>query len=126
MSKDIKIQEKNLHPNRGWVLIKTVKVSKETSTGLIIPDSQEPESMIGRVIEVGREMIRDGGVVEQPPFFDFDSKDQIKRHNLVKGDIIIYREHTQHEIPQYDGAEEKLAFVHFDTILGILKDFYKL
>ena len=127
MGKPIKIEEKNLHPNRGWILIKTVQTDKTTAAGVFLPDNRNVEPMFGRVLEIGRGILREGGIMEEPPFFDLKDKEGLpsKRRQLKAGDIIIYREHTQHEIQGNTGEDEKVAFVNFDSILGVMLDYSK-
>lgn len=114
---------KNIHPSKGWVLVEIIKPERKTAQGIVLPESVAKEPMMGKVIEIGRPQVKESGLVEEAPVFDIkDEKgDAMKRRKLKISDVVIYKQHTAHEIV---GAQfEKIAFVNFESILGIELDY---
>lgn len=108
-----------MYPARGWILIKVNQEEKKTKEGIYLTDTLENEPMYGEVLEIGRPLIKEGGVVLEAPDFDFLDKDHkpISRRKLQIGDTLIFKQHTQHELPSYVG--DKIAFVNFESVLGV-------
>lgn len=117
----MKIKEADLYPGKGWILIKEIEWNKETSAGVALPDTVEEAPMLGEVLKIGGEVVKEGGVIETPPSFDIlDKSGKPKSRQPLKiGDTIIYKQHTNHEIVGDDGVD-KIAFVNFDSILGVI------
>lgn len=108
-----------LHPARGWVLVKVLEEEKKTKQGIYLTDTLHDEPMLGEVLEIGRPIVREGGLVSEAPDFDILDKDKkpLRRRKLEIGDIVIFKAHTDHQLPSYE-VGEKIAFVNFDSILG--------
>ena len=108
-----------MHPSRGWILIKVNQEEKQTKEGIYLTDTLENEPMNGEVLEIGRPLIKEGGTVLEAPDFDLlDENHKPKtRRKLQIGDTLIFKQHTQHELPSYVG--DKIAFVNFESVLGV-------
>jgi len=111
--------ENIMHPSRGWILIKVILEEKKTKGGVYITDTLENEPMLGEVLEIGRPLLKEGGIVLEAPDFDLLDKNKkpLTRRKLQIGDTLIFKQHTQHEIPSYVG--DRFAFVNFDSVLGV-------
>ena len=94
---------------------------QKTTAGVELPDNLKDEPMYGKVIEIGKPRIIEGGVVLEVPSFVIGSNEEGKGgqlHNLKKGDVVIFKHHTQHEINDYS-VDNKMAFVSFDSVLAL-------
>ena len=105
-----------LHPSRGWILIKVLDGEKKTG-GVYLPEDMEDQPMYGEVIEVGKPLIKEGGVVLEIDGEIPQPEGGTKKRKLQPKDVIIYKQHTQHEIPSYVG--DTVAFVNFESVLGV-------
>ena len=107
-----------IYPHRGYLLVEIVK--RGLKGGLEMPDSMKEEPTFGKVLDVGAPDLLEGGVVCEPPAFrvgtDADGNGG-KQHKIHRGDLILFKRHTQQDVPGYE--EPKQAFVHFTNVLGI-------
>ena len=112
--------EDKIHPSRGWVLIKVNQEEKKTKEGIYLTDTLENEPMYGQVLEIGRPLIKEGGTVLEAPEFDLLDKNYkpASRRKLEIGDTLIFKAHTNHDLPSYTG--DKISFVNFESVLGVM------
>lgn len=89
-----------IHPHKGLYLVEIIK--KEKAGSVYLPDQNNQQPMMGKVIEVGDPYVAEGGVMEYPTY--------------KVGDIIIFKKHRQHEIEDY--STTTMAFVEFSALLG--------
>ena len=107
----------DIYPGKGWILVEIV----EAESKIELPDSSKGESMYGKVLEIGKAKVGEGGVVVEAPSFIIESNEEGlggKDYKIRKGDIILFKKMTEHGIQQYDTNTET-AFVAFDSVLGI-------
>ncbi len=110
----------NIYPGRGWILIELV----EAESKVALPDSAKGESMYGKILEIGKPGIGEGGViVEAPSFIVGSNEDNMggKDYKIRKGDVILFKKMTEHGITNY-GSTREVAFVNFDSVLGVKID----
>ncbi len=92
-----------IHPVSGHLLVKPLKKTKTTPSGIVLPDSHEDKPQEGEVLEVGDTFLTDYGAKKTAP--------------CKKGDKVIYREWGGKEYKQND---EELLILKFDDVMAIV------
>ena len=105
-------------PSAGYLLIRVLKAGNTTSGGLYLPEDQKEEPMTATVLEIGKSIVKDGTIL-YPPEFDVLDQGVLKRRKLKVGDTIYYKRRTQHELNEQLEVEERIAFLPFDSVLGL-------
>lgn len=93
-----------IKPTSGYVLIEPEEATKQTSSGIYLPDSatgDKPQQ--GKVLSVGSDEITDKGAKKASP--------------AKKGDKVIYKKWGGNEV-KIDNKE--YLFVKFEDILAVL------
>lgn len=98
-------------PNRGWLLIEIIKPERKTKAGLILTESIHEEPMNCRILAIGLQTVKAGGIIAYPPQFD--------NRKIEVGDIVIFKARSQHEIRETLG-DDQIAFIEFDSVLGLV------
>jgi chaperonin GroES len=102
-----------LTPLQDWVLIRNDERSKESTGGIIIPESAQETPEKGEVLAIGM-----GRFVEEK-----DSKEKLKKKTFVKttlipGEHILYKKYAARQV---EGDEEELVLVREEDVLGSLR-----
>jgi chaperonin GroES len=92
-----------VNPLAGYVLVKPQEQTKQTSSGIIIPDSHDEKPQNGKVLAVG-EAYYDHGVKIEP--------------NVKKGDKVFYKKWGGNEIKI---GEIEYQFLKVEDILAVIK-----
>lgn len=103
-----------IYPSPGFLLIELLDGKGQTAKGIYLPESVA-ESMTAKVLAVGFQKLI-GEKYLDPPSFRARGVDI--PHRVAEGDIIIYKPHTIHELPNYEGTA-KQALLPFETCLGL-------
>lgn len=94
-----------IKPTSGYVLIEPEEATKQTSSGIYLPDSaagDKPQQ--GKVLAVGPADVTEKGLKKDSP--------------AVKGDKVIYKKWGGNEV-KIDGKE--YLFVKFEDVLAVIK-----
>lgn len=110
-----------IYPSRGQVLIKVILPEGVTRAGVVTTQTTTEEPMYGKILEIGKPAVRDGAIVDAPSFVVGTDKENLggRNHKLRKGDVVVFRQHSQQELIDQVEVDEKIAFLDFDHILGI-------
>lgn len=95
----------------GWVLIEPIEEEKQTSSGIMLPDSSQDVSMKGRVLAKGKsiKLRRDNEWTFQEGSWTIPVK---------IGDIVLFKKYSGQTVKQ-DGKELKL--VEFKDLLAVIE-----
>lgn len=94
----------SLKPTSGYILIAPEEQSKQTSSGIYLPDSASGEKpQQGQVLAVGSDEITSDGVKKPSP--------------AKKGDLVFYKKWGGNEV-KISGKE--YIFVKFEDILAVI------
>ncbi|MCJ7827939.1 co-chaperone GroES [Patescibacteria group bacterium] len=94
-----------LRPTAGYALIEPVELDKKTASGIVLPDTHEEKSQKGKVIGMGKTLVKDG--VEFKPEFKV-------------GQTVIYKKWGGDEV-KFGISGEEYIFVKFEDVLAIIK-----
>jgi chaperonin GroES len=101
-TKTTKIKKINLNPTPGYILIEPVEASRQTQSGLYLPDTASPEKpQKGKVLAVGGDEVTTSGALKASP--------------VKVGEIVIYKKWGGNEV-KIEGKE--YLFVKFDDVLA--------
>lgn len=94
----------DLKPTAGYVLVEPMESVKQTSSGIVLPESHEDKPSKGKVLAVGpKEHCRCGDKCEiDPP--------------CKKADVVIYKKWGGNE---YKVDDKEYLFIKFEDILAI-------
>jgi co-chaperonin GroES (HSP10) len=93
-----------IKPTPGHILIE-ILTERKTGSGLVLTDViAEQSPMYGKVVEIGEDIERE--------------KDLFDKSSARKGDVVIFRRHSEQELPEYSN-ENKLALIRFQDVLAI-------
>ncbi|HUW24554.1 MAG TPA: co-chaperone GroES [Patescibacteria group bacterium] len=95
----------NLKPTAGYVLIEPEEAVKQTSSGIVLPESHDEKPQKGKVLAVGPAEPCDCG----------DSKCARKAPCRL-GDTVIYKKWGGNE---YKVGEKELMFIKFEDIMAV-------
>ena len=105
-------------PGPGWLLIEVIEVEAKTKSGVYLSQSakEQEEPQYGKVKEIGKPDIKEGGVVVDAPSFIISDKEgnPQKLHKLERGDTILFKKLTQHDL-----GFEDLAMLRFESVIGL-------
>ena len=93
-----------LKPAAGYLLIEPEESMKQTSSGIVLPESHDEKPQTGKVLAVGEDELLDSGKTRKSP--------------VKVGDIVVYKKWGGNE---YKIGEKELLFIKFEDILAILK-----
>jgi len=93
----------NLKPTAGYVLIEPAEASRQTDSGIYLPETSEEKPQKGTILAVGPDELTDSGKIRKSP--------------VKKGDEVIYKKWGGNEV-KIDGKE--YLFVKFEDILAIV------
>ena len=105
-------------PSAGYLLIRVLQSGSTTSGGLYLPEDQKEEPMTAVVVAIGKSTMKDGTII-YPPDFNVVDQEVLKRRKLKIGDTIYYKRRTQHELNEQLEIEERIAFLPFESVLGL-------
>lgn len=92
----------SLKPTPGYLLIEPTQVERTTVSGIVLPESHEEKTQMGKILAVGGEEITESGAKKLAP--------------CKVGDVVVYKQWGGNEIKR-EGKEYLL--VKFDDILAI-------
>ena len=104
MAKKSKKQGLALKPAAGYLLIEPEESMKQTSSGIVLPESHDEKPQQGKVLAVGADELLDSGKTRKTP--------------CKVGDIVVYKKWGGNE---YKIDEKELLFIKFEDILAIVK-----
>lgn len=93
-----------IRPAAGYLLIEPEEAVKQTSSGIVLPESHDEKPQKGKVLAVGPEEITEAGKTVKPP--------------CKTGEIVVYKKWGGNE---YKVEDKELLFIKFDDILAILE-----
>jgi len=93
----------NLKPTAGYVLIEPAEASRQTDSGIYLPETSEEKPQKGTILAVGPDELTDSGKIRKSP--------------VKSGDEVIYKKWGGNEV-KIDGKE--YLFVKFEDILAIV------
>lgn len=102
--KKTKEKKINLHLTAGYVLIEPAEATRQTESGIYLPETSEEKPQKGNVLAVGPDEITDSGVKKKSP--------------VKVGDSVIYKKWGGTEV-KIEGKE--FLFAKFDDILAVVK-----
>lgn len=103
-----------IYPAPGYVLIEIVDPEEQTKEGLYLGAAKDGKLLYGKIIEIGKPKILEGGMVSDAP--SFIVKDT--NHKLNKESIVIFKQYTQHEVSEYV-EDKRYALLSFEAILAV-------
>lgn len=104
-TKTTKAKKVNLIPTPGYILVEPVEASRQTQSGLYLPDTASPEKpQKGKVLAVGGEELLPNGVKKVSP--------------VKPNDVVIYKKWGGNEV-KIEGKE--YLFIKFEDVLAIEK-----
>lgn len=90
-----------LKPTAGYVLVEPVESEKQTSSGIVLPESHEEKPSKGKVLKVGGAIYAEGHETLSP---------------AKVGDVVVYKKWGGNE---YKIEDKELLFIKFEDILAI-------
>lgn len=93
-----------IKPAAGNLLIEPEETVKQTSSGIVLPESHDEKPQRGKVLAVGPDELTDSGKLRKPP--------------CKAGDIVVYKKWGGNEYKVYD---KELLFIKFEDILAVTK-----
>lgn len=94
----------NLKPTAGYILIDPEEAVRQTSSGIVLPESHEEKPQKGKVLAIG-------------PSEPCGCDDKCERKAPCKvGDAVIYKKWGGNE---YRQGEKELMFIKFEDIMAI-------
>ena len=93
----------NIHPVAGFLLVEPQKQETTTSSGIVLPESNQNKPQQGKVLAVGASVYKDGREISSPCKID---------------DIVVYSEWGGKE---YKENNVNLLLLKFDDIMAIIK-----
>ncbi len=93
-----------IRPLQDRIIVKRIDEEETTAGGIIIPDTAKEKPQEGKVIAVGKGMIRDDGTLQ--------------KLDVKKGDRVLFGKFSGTEV-DLDGTEHLI--IHEDDVLGILE-----
>ena len=94
----------NLKPTAGYVLIEPQEAVKQTSSGIVLPESHDEKPQKGKVLAVGPNPCCD------------DDKCDCEKAPCKVGDMVVYKKWGGNE---YKIDDKEYLFVEFKDILAI-------
>jgi chaperonin GroES len=91
-----------IQPTAGYVLIEPQEAVKQTSSGIVLPESHDEKPQKGKVLAVGPE--------------ESVSYNTVRKAPCKVGDIVIYKKWGGNEY-KVDGKE--LMFIKFEDIMAV-------
>lgn len=102
MSKSIALDQ--IKPTQGYLLIEPEEATKQTSSGIYLPDSATADKpQQGKVLAVGSAEVNDKGLTKKTP--------------AAKGDKVIYKKWGGNEVKI---ENKEYMFVKFEDILAVI------
>jgi len=95
-------QSQTLKPAAGYLLIEPEESLKQTSSGIVLPESHDEKPQQGRVLAIGENEITESGKVRKAP--------------CRVSDIVVYKKWGGNE---YKVGEKEYLLVEFKDILAI-------
>lgn len=92
-----------LTPLAGYVLVEPASTTKQTASGIYLPDSHEEKPQHGTVIAVGGSVYDDGREITSP---------------VKKGDQVMYKKWGGNDIKLGD---IEYQFLKFEDLLAVIK-----
>lgn len=94
----------NIEPAVGCLLVEPEEAMKQTSSGIVLPESHDEKPQKGKVLAVGGNEILDSGKSRKAP--------------CKIGDVVVYKKWGGSE---YKVEDKELMFIKFEDILAIVK-----
>lgn len=104
MAKKSKKQSLGIKPAAGYLLIEPEESMKQTSSGIVLPESHDEKPQQGKVLAIGENEITESGKVRKAP--------------CKVSDIVVYKKWGGNE---YKVDDKELLFIKFEDILAIVK-----
>lgn len=92
-----------LIPAAGYLLIEPEESMKQTSSGIVLPESHDEKPQTGKVLAVGEDELLESGKIRKAP--------------CKVNDVVVYKKWGGNE---YKVENKELLFVKFDDILAIV------
>ncbi len=92
-----------IRPLQDRILVKRIEEEETTAGGIILPDTAKEKSQEGKVVAVGKGMIRDDGKLQKP--------------DVKKGDRVLFGKFAGTEVTLKD---EEHVIIREDDVLGIV------
>ncbi len=93
-----------IRPLRDRIIVKRIEEEETSKGGIIIPDTAKEKPQEGKVIAVGKGMIRDGG--------------KLQKLDVKKGDRVLFGKFAGTEVT-LDGKEHLI--ISEDDVFGIME-----
>jgi chaperonin GroES len=93
-----------LTPAAGYLLIEPEESLKQTSSGIVLPESHDEKPQTGKILAVGEDELLESGKVRKSP--------------VKNGDIVVYKKWGGNE---YKVEGKELLFIKFEDILAIVE-----
>lgn len=93
-----------LKPTAGYVLIEPEEAVKQTSSGIVLPESHDEKPQKGKVLAVGPNECCD------------DKKCDCRKAPCQVGDIVVYKKWGGNE---YKIADKEFLFIKFEDIMAV-------
>lgn len=94
----------NIKPAAGYLLIEPEEIERQTSSGIVLPESHDEKPQRGKVLAVGSSEVTENGKVIKSP--------------CEVGDVVVYKKWGGNE---YKVEDKELLFIKFDDILAIIE-----
>lgn len=101
--KTLTLSINSLHPTPGYVLVEPAQATKQTSSGIYLPDSHDEQIQHGTILAVGEATLQDGQEVKAP---------------AKKGDAVVYKKWGGNEVKIGD---TEYQFLKFEDVLAVIK-----
>lgn len=94
----------NIKPAAGYLLIEPEEIERQTSSGIVLPESHDEKPQKGKVLAIGPDEITDSGKTIKSP--------------CTVGDEVVYKKWGGNE---YKIDDKELLFIKFEDILAVIK-----
>lgn len=99
-----KLSVKNIKPLNGYILVEPTESQKQTSSGIILPDSHEEKPQSGKVLATGGSIWESGVKEVKSP--------------VSTGDMVLYKKWGGNEIKIED---KEYQILKFEDVLAVIK-----
>jgi chaperonin GroES len=101
--KTLSLSISNMQPTPGYMLVEPAQASKQTASGIYLPDSHDEQIQHGTVLSAGASIFQDGKEVTAP---------------AKKGEAVVFKKWGGNEVKIGD---VEYQFLKFEDILAIIK-----
>lgn len=94
---------KDVKPTAGYLLIEPTEAVKQTSSGIVLPDSHDEKPQVGKVLAVGSDEILEGNGKRSAP--------------CSIGNLVVYKKWGGNE---YKVEDKEYMFIKFEDIMAVI------